>query len=154
MLATIDEMHPDVLCMQEYRNIENAKRRTLFAGSLIHSVSNISIPQKTGLVHIPKNPSVWLEEGVAIYSRYPIIDSGKVCINAAYESDTENLIHADILFNGKPVRIFTAHLESFTIYSDTAGKMTKGENIYEITYENVGMHSIKYRRPKLNTRPR
>jgi hypothetical protein len=28
MLATIDELHPDVLCMQEYRNIENAKRRT------------------------------------------------------------------------------------------------------------------------------
>ncbi|HNP21530.1 MAG TPA: endonuclease/exonuclease/phosphatase family protein [Panacibacter sp.] len=135
MLATIDEMHPDVLCMQEYRNIENAKRRTPIRRELDSLGFKYFYTSKDRAGAYPKNPSVWLEEGVAIYSRYPIIDSGKVCINAAYESDTENLIHADILFNGKPVRIFTAHLESFTIYSDTAGKMTKGENIYEITYE-------------------
>lgn len=135
MLATIDEMHPDILCMQEYRNIENAKRRTPIRRELDSLGFRYFYTSKDRSGSYPKNPGVWLEEGVAIYSRYPIIDSGKACINLAYENDTENLVYADINFNGKPVRVFTAHLESFTIYSDTAGKMTAGQNIYEITYE-------------------
>lgn len=149
MLATIDAYNPDVLCLQEYRNIENAKRRTPIRRELDSLGFKYFYTSKDRAGAYPKNPSVWLEEGVAIYSKLPLTDSGKVPINRLKDKSTEYLIYADVLFHQKPVRIFTAHLESFTIYGDTAGKMAKGENIYEITYQKRRDAEYKIRETEL-----
>ncbi|MEN2281221.1 endonuclease/exonuclease/phosphatase family protein [Algoriphagus sp. SE2] len=74
--------------------------------------------------------------GLAIFSRYPIINEGKV-----FDKDgTNGAIFADIVLNNDTIRIYNAHLESMRINSDglenlegvrenyrqTLGKLHKG----------------------------
>jgi len=131
MLSLIHRYDPDVLCFQEYKNIENAKRRRSIKEQLdslgykYYFCSN----DKNG--NLPKNQNVTIENGVAIFSKLSLLDSGRININ--HSDRIENLIYADVLLNNKPIRIYTAHLQSFTIYTDTAQK-NQDRNIYEITY--------------------
>lgn len=52
--------------------------------------------------------------GLAIFSRYPIVNEGKVFDN----NRTNGAIFADILVNDDTIRIYNAHLESMKIDSD------------------------------------
>jgi endonuclease/exonuclease/phosphatase family metal-dependent hydrolase len=131
MLALIHNYNPDVLCFQEYRNIQNAKRRTAIKtqlDSLGYKYFFCSNDTKIG--NIPDNPNITIENGVAIFSKLPLHDSARININ--HSDRIENLIYADVLLNNKPIRIYTAHLQSFTIYSDTS---QTNQNIYEVTYK-------------------
>jgi len=131
MLSLIHRYNPDVLCFQEYKNIENAKRRSTIKKQLdslgykYYFCSN----DKNG--NLPENQNAIIENGVAIFSKLPLLDSGRININ--HSDRIENLIYADVLLNNKPIRIYTAHLQSFTIYTDTAQKQ-QDQSIYEITY--------------------
>ena len=57
----------------------------------------------------------------------------------------ENLISVDIFFNKKRLRIFTARLESFELYTDTAEGKYGDDNIYEITYKKRRATQYKIR---------
>lgn len=133
MLQIIKDNNADVLCFQEYKNIENVKKRI----SIRKQLDTLGYPysffsnDKKG--SFPKNPASIVEEGVAIFSKLPFTDSGRININ--HDDRNENLVYADIVFNNKPVRVFTAHLQSFTIYADTAKEKNGNDNIYEITYK-------------------
>lgn len=48
--------------------------------------------------------------GQAIFSRYPIVDSGM--IRYPRPSMPESLLHADLVFNGDTIRVYTTHLQS------------------------------------------
>ena len=51
-----------------------------------------------------------IKTGVAILSKYPILDTGKFTFGK--KDFAENLIYADILCNNNRVRVFTTHLQS------------------------------------------
>jgi len=131
MLALIHYYNPDVLCMQEYRNVENSPRRPAVKSGLDSLGYKYSYCSKDREGHYFRNKNVLVQEGVAIFSKYPITDSARLMINNS--NDTEYLVYTDIHFNGKPVRIYTAHLQSFEMYGDTSQEKFEGENIYEIT---------------------
>lgn len=133
MLKTIQKYDPDVICFQEYKNIENAKKRVSIKKQLDSLGYIYSYCSNDKIQDYPKRPGVYAEIGVAIFSKLPLLDSQRVNINNT--DKTENLIYTDVLFNNKPVRIFTAHLESFEIYTDTAKQKFEEDNIYEITYK-------------------
>ncbi|HRI22968.1 MAG TPA: endonuclease/exonuclease/phosphatase family protein, partial [Panacibacter sp.] len=133
MLETIKDNNPDILCFQEYRNIENVKKRLSIRRQLDTLGYAYSFCSKDKSGSFPKNPASIVEEGVAIFSKLPFTDSGRININ--HDDRNENLVYTDVFFNNKPVRIFTAHLQSFTIYSDTAEGKNATDNIYEITYK-------------------
>jgi endonuclease/exonuclease/phosphatase family metal-dependent hydrolase len=142
MLAAILDYNPDVLCFQEYKNIENAKRRISIRrqlDSLGYKYFFCSNDFTGGLL---KNPLAHIEEGVAIYSKLPLIDSARININP---DRNENLVYADISFHNKPLRIFTAHLQSFELYPDTAQGKYGDDNIYEIAYEKRRATQYKIR---------
>lgn len=134
MQAIIADYNPDILCFQEYRNVENARGFSPVKQRLFDLGYKYSFSSEDVLKDIEHNNHVLLEEGVAIFSKYPILDSGRTPI--AEGEKPESLIYADVQFEGKPVRVFTAHLMSFTIYSDTAQQDNSNKNIYEITYRN------------------
>jgi len=142
MLQTIHDYNPDILCMQEYLNIENSPKRIAVRKELDSLGYIYRLCSNDRIGNFNRKPGVRLEEGVAIYSKLPLLDSARVNIN--HEDKNENLIYADVLFNNKPIRIFTAHLQSFTIYEDTAGKYGD-DNIYEITYKRKRAASYKIR---------
>ncbi len=124
MLGTIHEFKPDVLCLQEYRNSDGVK----WAASVRHELDSLgykySFVSNDAVFQTKKEMHVY---GVAIFSRYPFTDSGRVTIST--EPRLEKLVYGDIAFNNKTIRLFTAHLVSFYLYADTTGN-----DIYKITY--------------------
>lgn len=147
ILQTIHDYNPDVFCIQEYRNTENAKRRPPIRKELDSLGYNYYYCSNDRVTSLARNKKAIVTEGVAIYSKLPLSDSGRININ--HTDKNENLIYADVLFNNKRVRIFTAHLQSFYIYADTAAKY-EDENIYEITYKEKSAASYKIRDTEIN----
>jgi len=131
ILKTIAEYNPDVFCIQEYRNTENARRRPPIRKELDSLGYKYFYCSNDRITTLVKNKKAIVTEGVAIYSKLPILDSGRTNIN--HFDKNENMVYADVMFNNRRVRVFTAHLQSLYIYTDTAGKY-EDENIYEITY--------------------
>jgi endonuclease/exonuclease/phosphatase family metal-dependent hydrolase len=111
MLDFIAGQHPDVVCFQEF----------------LHShqpADSCNIPYYQQRLHLPyymfSHDYTWsnshnekYESGVAILSRYPIVDS--MAMNYTRSSAfhaTESLISADLLVGKDTVRVFTTHLQS------------------------------------------
>jgi endonuclease/exonuclease/phosphatase family metal-dependent hydrolase len=139
MLNIINHYKPDVLCVQEYMNIFNSP----WAANVPHELDSLGYHY-----HSFSRDSIYnyrwgtIEEGVALFSKIPIADSGRIKINE--EPDTENLTYGDILFKDKRIRIFTAHLASFRLYNDTVHQANK--DIYQITYDRKRLvqHQLRY----------
>jgi endonuclease/exonuclease/phosphatase family metal-dependent hydrolase len=103
MMDQIKEQNADVLCIQEfftstdpvyYDNLNYVKKE------LGYPYFYFSYDNDGGLQ--------WV--GQAIFSKYPIIDSG--LIRFPRPALPEALIHADIVFNGDTLRLYTTHLQS------------------------------------------
>jgi endonuclease/exonuclease/phosphatase family metal-dependent hydrolase len=103
MMDLIKEQKADVLCLQEF-----------FTSSDPDYYNNISyLLNELGYPYYYFSWDVdafrqWV--GQAIFSRYPIIDSGM--IRYPRPSMAEAMIHADILFNQDTIRVYTTHLQS------------------------------------------
>ncbi len=129
MLETISELNPDIICMQEYRNVENAKRQVSVRKELADLGYNFYICSNDRKY---KRKNLEITDGVAIYSKYPFLDTGRITISD--KDRIENMAYADIGFNNRKFRLFTAHLISFYLYPDTADAHDSGADIYKITY--------------------
>ena len=102
MLDLIEQQNADVLCFQEFYHSTDS---TYY--------NNIDAVKALGYPYFYYS---WDEDGhqqwfgQAIFSRYPIVDSGSV--HYPRPGQPESLIHADILFGGDTVRFYTTHLQS------------------------------------------
>jgi len=140
MLKKIHEYNPDILCLQEYRYFKGAISDVFASPSEeLDSLGYIYSYTSNDSIFKQYFPTV-IFEGSAIYSRIPLIDSNR--INITKERKNENLIYTDILLHNKRLRIFTGHLLSLGLYSDTAKEGTN-KNIYEVTFERK--HWIEYK---------
>jgi endonuclease/exonuclease/phosphatase family metal-dependent hydrolase len=139
MLQTINELKPDVVCLQEYGNIDNGTKYVSVRGELDSLGYHYYVCSNDKITH-RKNNSVY-SEGVAIFSKTPIFGTGRVTIST--RGKEERLAFADIKLNNKTVRFFTAHLVSFYLYSDTAKSTGSGKGIYRLTYQRK--RSIQYK---------
>lgn len=103
MMDQIKEQDADVLCLQEF-----------FTSTDFIYYNNLSYLLKE--IGYPYYYFAWRDDGDeqwfgnAIFSRYPIIDSGK--LNYPNERFPETLLHADVLFHKDTIRIYTTHLAS------------------------------------------
>lgn len=113
MLQLIQQYQPDIICFQEYKSVENGKRRVSAKRELDSIGYAFQYISNDLFIQVSGGRSV--TGGVAVYSKMPIADSGKILIrnNEAKES----LIYTEVLFNNKPLRIYTAHLASFAFAS-------------------------------------
>jgi len=102
MFDLIKQQNADVLCFQEFFHSTDT---TLY--------NNIDPIKALGY---PYFYYAWDEDGgnqwfgQAIFSRYPIVDSGLV--HFPYPTQPESLIHADILCGKDTIRFYTTHLQS------------------------------------------
>jgi endonuclease/exonuclease/phosphatase family metal-dependent hydrolase len=109
ILEFIKKMDPDVLCFQEY--VEPNSRFRNYNNK--HDVTALGYPYSLVTIDGHGWKNTW-QTGVAIFSKYPIIDT----LHTRYPGRQpfrpgESLIATDIDFNGKKVRIFNTHLQSF-----------------------------------------
>jgi endonuclease/exonuclease/phosphatase family metal-dependent hydrolase len=103
MMALLKEQNADILCLQEFQT-----------SGLPDYYDNLSYIQKE--LEYPYYYFTFDEDGSMqyyssiIFSRYPIIDSGRVRYPRPTLPDV--LIHTDIKVNDDTVRVFTTHLQS------------------------------------------
>ncbi|MGI8951181.1 MAG: endonuclease/exonuclease/phosphatase family protein [Chitinophagaceae bacterium] len=129
MLKTIQQLNPDIMCFQEYKNIENGAPM-ISVQHLLDSIGYHFNYCSDDSVNYFK--SAKYKQGVVIFSKKPFADSSRIKIDI---NGNENLAYADVIFQNKRVRIFTAHLLSFSLYTDTSRAADKGKNIYKLTYD-------------------
>lgn len=110
MFEYIRKQDADIVCVQE------------FFESRMPELFDVNIPYFTKQLNYPyylfaSDYATWngaYEHGVALFSRYPIIDTFRIQyqgINSAKAG--ESLIRATIDINGKRINVFTTHLQSY-----------------------------------------
>lgn len=102
MLEQIKKQNADVLCLEEFFHSPNEK-----------FYNNIAEIKEMGYPYYyfsfdPDGEDQYI--GSAIFSKYPMIDTGLVRYNRP--SMPEALMHADIKVNDDTIRIYTTHLQS------------------------------------------
>ncbi len=106
MLAFIKEQDPDILCFQEYFETNKVNYSNL------KDIQKMNYPYHYKVIDYGRKGGP-LEVGVAIFSRFPIVDSmrlrypGPVHLRAA-----ESLISCDIDLGPQTIRVYTTHLQS------------------------------------------
>lgn len=103
--ASVNKLKPDVICLQEFNNSTYEK-----------DIATNNIKQFTG--NCPyyffsrdyHNKNGQYQAGCIIFSKYPIVDSGKLFYPGP---NAESVIYADIVKGNDTVRVFTTHLQSF-----------------------------------------
>lgn len=105
----IKENNPDVLCMEEFLESNNPKL-------LDENIPYVTQELKYPYYYFARDHARWdnlYEHGVAIFSRYPIVDTFRTRFDSEDSLNLgESLIHTDIDVNGKKVRIFATHLQT------------------------------------------
>lgn len=107
MLEFIRSQNADILCFQEF--MEQGKSRSL---SNELAIKNMQYPYHYRVIDYGRKNGPY-EVGVAIFSRFPIIDSFRIRYpGPESKRASESLIAVDLDVEGKPVRLFTTHLQS------------------------------------------
>ncbi len=129
ILQTIQEYNPDVLCLQEYMNVDSSRD----VASVKHELDSLGYHylffSDDQVTH-----EFWgkVERGVAIASKTPFLKTGIVQIRNDWKK--ENLAYADVNFNNKTFRVHTSHLTSFYLFPDSVhgydGTKTVAKKIY------------------------
>ena len=104
MMDLVKNQEADVLCFQEFYDLK--QEHSSF--SVVRHFKESGYPY-TYFVRSTLEKRL-NKIGVAIFSRYPIIDTA--CFSFGENDFAEHLIYADIQFNDQKVRIFTTHLQS------------------------------------------
>ena len=143
LTASILKLNPDIICLQEFNH------SFLVKGHQHNKDDNISL-------FTPTHPYYFFSKdnksengyatGSAIFSKYPIIDTGKLRFPKG-----ESSLYATIIVNKDTIRIYTTHLQSFQF------KKNDYENIDKVeTYEEDALpasRSIFYKmRPTFRRR--
>lgn len=136
MLQLIKDKDPDVLCIQEFTNVEGGKWRVSVRKEL-DSIGYHHYFFAYDYMSSNKHDR-FVTRGAAIFSKTPITDSGRISIrNDGYP---ESLIYINTEFNKRLVRVYTAHLASYALFKDT-GNVNR--DLYEITYDRK--RAIQYK---------
>ncbi|MCW5907536.1 MAG: endonuclease/exonuclease/phosphatase family protein [Chitinophagales bacterium] len=117
MMALIKKENPYVLCLQEfYTNNQNFKNLEYLRDTLgfthVYFYPRVEItgkPRNVWQKTLWKNESLTQQWGVATFSKFPIVESGKT----EFDNKLVNgCIYTDVDFGNEVVRIHNVHLES------------------------------------------
>lgn len=124
MFEEIKKSSADVLCFEEF--FESAD--TPFYRPTVPEIEKMGYPYH---YYVPTHPSLENSEmGMVIFSKQPILNTGIYNFEDAYSA--QQVIYADINFNGKIIRVFAIHLQSVHF----------GKNEY------LSLNEIKHRQKK------
>ncbi|MCT1526573.1 endonuclease/exonuclease/phosphatase family protein [Sphingobacterium hotanense] len=106
-IEIVNETKPDVLCVQEfYSTIKGNKRFS-------ETVKNKA--DFDTYYFAPSTQNDYMAYGQAIFSKYPIINSGLIKKN---EYGINRIIYADIVKNQDTIRVYNVHLRSFGLQNE------------------------------------
>jgi endonuclease/exonuclease/phosphatase family metal-dependent hydrolase len=106
MLAFIKDENPDIICFQEYFETNKVNYSNL------KDIQKMDYPYCYKVIDYGRKGGP-LEVGVAIFSRFPIIDSIRIVYPGPLKlKAAESLIACDIDVKGQKIRVFNTHLQS------------------------------------------
>lgn len=91
----VTEKNPDILCIQEYSNLEKTQFSNYKYKHVFKEGKNIIV-------------------GNSIFSKYKIIDKGVI----NFPNSTNNAVYADVIIDKDTLRIYSMHLQSIKISTD------------------------------------
>ncbi len=103
-LQIIDSIKPDIVCIQEYQSKIKGK----------HILSK-EFKNQLGYDYFHFEPTAQNEYeayGMAIFSKYPILQSGSIREN---DYGINKISYSDIQFKDRKIRVYNVHLRSFTL---------------------------------------
>jgi endonuclease/exonuclease/phosphatase family metal-dependent hydrolase len=104
MLAVVRNEDPDIICFQEYYS----RRKGPF--DITDSLKKmLRIPN---YYFIPTSENNYEAMGLAIFSRYPIVDKGTISFNTNHGGNAS--IYVDIMVKAKKIRVYNVHLQSIS----------------------------------------
>lgn len=106
VVAVVDSLRPDVLCMQEFQSTRETPRN-MFEEAL----PNYHYKRVRYKIDSGGDDVGW---GNAIYSKFPIVESGHI----DFEGTSNSILWADVAVHRDTVRIFCAHLQTTAIKSE------------------------------------
>jgi endonuclease/exonuclease/phosphatase family metal-dependent hydrolase len=115
--AFVKTANPDVLCFQDFHT----------SGSPLF----VNYPYKLEKIRGLKSKS-----GLAVYSKFPILDSGSL----EFPDTSNNAIFVDLLIDKDTVRIYNAHFQSLKISNEVNDINDKN---YELMTNRIGMAFVK-----------
>lgn len=112
--ATIIQLQPDIICLQEFNTSHlqgvQSDNLLLFAKNYPYHYFSKDYKRSNGMY----------QSGCIIFSKYQIIDSGRIKYRVA-----ESLIYADVVKDKDTFRIYTTHLQSFKFRKEDYDGMEK-----------------------------
>ncbi len=103
----IEYYNPDIICLQEFVSMPNVSKQDPF--TYLRKELGYKYFQFAGEdIFGTKQYS-----GIAIFSKYPIIDGNTIPFPENFESNTEPPVYADVLLGKDTLRVFSLHLQSF-----------------------------------------
>ena len=107
MFDLIQTYNPDILTLQEFMTADSGK----YFNSIWHLTRHMGYPYFYFSKDVVKYRHLF--NGTAIFSKFPIVDTGKFSLNKTKADNTESLIFTDLSIGNDTLRIFTGHLQSF-----------------------------------------
>jgi endonuclease/exonuclease/phosphatase family metal-dependent hydrolase len=108
MIAFIKEQNADILCFQEFLELGKS-----FTYSNTNAIIQLNYPYYYRVIDYGQASGGRFQAGVAIFSRFPIVDTQRILYpDPANLRAAESLIAADVIVNGKRIRVYTTHLQS------------------------------------------
>jgi endonuclease/exonuclease/phosphatase family metal-dependent hydrolase len=105
ILGQLQEINPDVLCLQEFYNSNKMKE--------YYNIDTVMHTLNTKYYHVEYTTIAHEHNhfGIATFSKYPIINKGKIVFNTR----SNNIcIYTDVLIEKDTVRIYNMHLQSIS----------------------------------------
>jgi endonuclease/exonuclease/phosphatase family metal-dependent hydrolase len=127
MMDQLKEQNADVLCLAEFFHSTDST----YYNNLNYVLNTLGYPY---YYYSWDDDGYRQWVGQAIFSRYPIIDSG--IIRYPRPGLPESLINADILYQGDTIRVFTTHLQSVQFKKQDYESIEKIKNRDEDLVEN------------------
>lgn len=134
IMEYIKRWQPDIICLQDFSEMKAAG----VYSNIAEIRDSLQYPYHYFCVNINKTPSFGqVGSGVAIFSRYPIVDSGIVPLPQIVFS--EHLAYVDVMVKQKPLRVYNTHLTSMQLFLpddvelDTAWQQYDNGFIYRAT---------------------
>lgn len=131
MLDSITAYNPDILCLQEFSNMTYNTHQV----SIKHELDSLGYHYMVfpiDRIDPFSNKGALKEKGVIICSKIPFVDSGNVLIKDNWTN--EKMAFGDVVFNGKRLRIVTAHLYSYDLFPE-GHKGYDDQNIFKKLYK-------------------
>ena len=112
ILKFIKSVNADVMCFQDFKSYEENR---LLASNIIYLVDTLKYPYYYFSVDDPyENEFYPRKYGTAIFSKYPIVDSGRFAYN--WKHFPEHLMYANLNINHHTIRVYNTHLRSMMLH--------------------------------------